>query len=137
MPASAFIRDTAFGQIVRLATRNRWPQYPEERDRDSWRKFVNERKSGNLARYGTVNRPDGADDEAKANPEDPESPHLGSSRPSEVGLSDDEGKDGQKEGWDSDAPTETHNAASGHKVDPNVGRDVQLVDWLENDPEVQ
>lgn len=135
MPASDFIRDTAFGQIVRLITRNRWPQYPEEKNLESWKKFVDEKKSGNLARYGTTSPRD-----EESSGADQDYPHLGGVRTRDAAADSkekEESGDGESDKSDSDFPTDgTYNVASGYKIDPDKGRDLHLVDWLENDPEV-
>jgi MFS transporter, DHA1 family, multidrug resistance protein len=137
MPASSFVRDTAFGQIARLLTNNRWPQYPEERDKDSWKKYVNERKSGYMARYGTLTPPEGVDSQAEARPDDLENPHFGGVRTRDAAAASEKEKRGSDSSSDGDFPDDgTHNIASGFKIHPEKGRDIHLVDWLENDPEV-
>lgn len=34
------LRDTAFGKLVRLATRSKWMQYPEEKDLSTWTEYL-------------------------------------------------------------------------------------------------
>jgi len=43
------IRDSAFGHCVRLVTRGKYLQYPEERDPEIWKKYVSHEKSGYAA----------------------------------------------------------------------------------------
>jgi DHA1 family multidrug resistance protein-like MFS transporter len=52
------IRDSPFGHIVRLVTRNKVFQYPEERDPELWKKYVNQEKSGYMAHHGTAEAPE-------------------------------------------------------------------------------
>jgi DHA1 family multidrug resistance protein-like MFS transporter len=53
------IRDSPFGHTVRLLTRNKVFQYPEERDAEIWKKYVNQEKSGNMAQHGSPEAPEG------------------------------------------------------------------------------
>jgi hypothetical protein len=110
------MRDTAFGQIVRLVSGRRFFKYSEEEDHELWKQFIDEKKSANLARHGTVEPPE--DDDEKEKDEDDHAPRE-----------------------DSDSSSRTHvdgqiNEASGVKVDPEKGRDINLVSWYgPNDPE--
>ena len=52
------IRDTAFGQIVRVASGRRYFKYPEEENHDLWKKFIDEKKSGHLAHHGSTAPPE-------------------------------------------------------------------------------
>ena len=110
------MRDTAFGQIVRLVSGRRFFKYSEEENHELWKSFIDEKKSANLARHGTVEPPE--DDDEKEKEEDDQTPRE-----------------------DSDSSSRTHvdgqvNEASGVKVDPEKGRDINLVTWYdENDPE--
>ena len=52
------MRDTAFGQIVRLASGKRFFKYAEEENPDLWKQFIDEKKSGNLAHHGSVLPPE-------------------------------------------------------------------------------
>lgn len=111
---SDFMRDTAFGQIVRLASGRRFFKYPEEANHDLWNQFIDEKKSANLAHHGTVEPP-----------EDGEQINGNHQTPRE----------------DSDSSSRTHvdeqvNEASGVRVDQEKGRDINLVSWYgPDDPE--
>lgn len=50
---SALVRDSFFGQLVRLVTNDRLFKYPEEIDPSIWHQFINPEKSRNLALFGT------------------------------------------------------------------------------------
>ncbi|OAK99024.1 MFS general substrate transporter [Phaeosphaeriaceae sp. SRC1lsM3a] len=112
------IRDTAFGHIVRLVTRNKVFQYPEERDHEIWKKYANQEKSGNMARHGAVGPPENSENET--------APELASAQ----GVRDRE--------RDSRSSSQTQvaegvNAASGVRVDPEKGRDKHVIDWYGDD----
>jgi len=103
------IRDSPFGHIVRLVTRNKVFQYPEERDPEVWKKYVNQEKSGHMAHHGA-----------------PEPPN-------------DNGNDTthERDGNVSDASSQTQvNEASGARVDPEKGKDRYVIDWYgDEDPQ--
>jgi hypothetical protein len=110
------MRDTAFGHLVRLVSGRRFFKYSEEENHELWKQFIDEKKSANLARHGTVEPPE--DDDEKEKEEDDQTPRE-----------------------DSDSSSRTHvdgqvNEASGVKVDPEKGRDINLVTWYsDSDPE--
>lgn len=108
-------RDTAFGKLVRLVTKNKSFQYPEEKDPSLWTRLIDERKSGNLAHHGDTSPPEEGDE--------PEG--LGGVRTRE-----------EKDRTDSADSSKTRvpsqdgvNQVSGVKVDPEKGKDVHLVSW--------
>ena len=115
------MRDTAFGQIIRVASGRRFFKYPEEENHELWRQFIDPKKSANLARHGTVEPPE---DDEKSNAD-----------------SSEERRKPARE--DSDSSSRTHvgedqptNMASGVKVDPENGKDINLVTWYgPDDPE--
>jgi MFS transporter, DHA1 family, multidrug resistance protein len=114
------IRDTTFGQIIRLVTKNRWPQYPEEKDPESWKKLVNDDKLRNFAHHETTECPVSDDDQTE----------LDDAR--KVWTGDEENDSGQ---WRDS--TQTFNDASGISVDLENGRHTYVVNWYgPNDPEV-
>lgn len=47
------IRDSAFGHIVRLASRGKYFQYAEEADPSLWKKYINEEKSNHQSQRGS------------------------------------------------------------------------------------
>jgi DHA1 family multidrug resistance protein-like MFS transporter len=103
---SDLIRDAPVGQIVRWITKNKYLQYPEEKDPSLYEKFISRQKSANLARYGQTSVPEDHD-----NNQDP-SRH------------------------DSESSNPTINTASGQPVHPEKGKDINLVDWWgPDDPE--
>jgi DHA1 family multidrug resistance protein-like MFS transporter len=125
MTVSHLIRDTAFGQILRLITKNRILQYPEEQDPEHWKKYLNEEKSGYIAHHGTAEPPE--DDELRQ--------ELQNARG--VRNRDAEG-DSPADSRDSMATGTTINEASGVAVDQEKGRDKNLIDWYgSDDPEVR
>lgn len=109
------IRDTAFGHIVRFVSRGKFLQYQEERDPSIWKKFIDEKASGNLAHHGTTDPPVDGEEPEKENEKDQRSGSESSSR--------------TKVGGDV-------NRASGVKVDPEKGKDLEVVTWYnDSDPE--
>lgn len=110
------IRDSAFGHVVRAASRGKVFAWPEQTDHGLWNKYVNDEKSANMARYGSV--------------EPPRDEHSRGAR-------------GREDGSDSDASSHTQvadggNEASGARVDPEKGKDRHVVDWYgPDDPGVR
>ncbi|KAJ4380443.1 GTPase-activating protein [Didymella sp. IMI 355093] len=102
------IRDSPFGHIVRLVTRNKVFQYPEEKDPNLWKKYVNQEKSGYVAHHGDTSPPE----------EDVE--ELRQAR----GVRDREGSESsQTEVGDE------YNHASGVRIDQEKGKDQHVIDW--------
>lgn len=121
------MRDTAFGQIVRLASGKRFFKYSEEENPEIWKHFIDEKKSGNLAHHGSI-----------LPPEEGEEIHgLGGMRTREDAPTNNPAPERE----DSEASSRTHigddyNQASGVKIDSEKGRDINLVSWYgPNDPE--
>ena len=59
---SDIVRDSVFGQLVRLATGGKVFRYPDELDPSIREKYINIEKSGNLAAHGTLQPPTEADE---------------------------------------------------------------------------
>ncbi|THX81932.1 putative caffeine resistance protein 5 [Aureobasidium pullulans] len=64
---SDLFRDAPVGQMIRWMTKNKYLQYPEEKDTSMYGKFINREKSGNMARYGQPNPPEDEEKEEKQN----------------------------------------------------------------------
>lgn len=108
------IRDSPFGHIVRLVTRNKVFQYPEERDTEIWRKYVNKEKSGHMAHHGAPEPPQDEENETTHEMAQRNRHFSASSSQTQV------------------------NEASGVRVDPEKGRDRHVIDWYGNeDPQVR
>lgn len=119
---SGLIRDTAFGQLVRLVTRNRVFQYPEEADPTIWQKYLDAKKSANLAHHGSTEKP-----------EEGEEPELGADVEKDKAQralpnGDESSRSSSKTQIGDDV-----NAASGVKVDGEKGKDIHLVSWYGDD----
>ena len=136
---AGLIRDSAFGHIVRLVTRNKAFQYPEERDLSVASRYYNTVKTRNLARYGKTAPPG---DESRGEKQPFESPSNGT-------MDDSQAKDEQvppalvysespslhSEQTAVDANGLVRNI-TGTPVDPERGRDLTVIDWDgPNDPE--
>ena len=126
------IRESAFGQTIRFISRNKIFQYPEEKDPESWKQYVNEELSGNLAHHGHTG-PHGDDSDTEDRP----AHGLGGIRTRDAQAD----AEVEKEASDSTETSRTreskgdYNQASGVKVDPEKGRDIHLITWRPNDPE--
>ncbi|KAL1791827.1 hypothetical protein ACET3X_009578 [Alternaria dauci] len=107
------IRDSAFGHIVRLVTRNKYLQYPEEQDPEIWKKYVSHEKSGYAAYHGSTQPPENAHEIDE--------------------LTQAHGVRSREDGNDSDTSSRTIgngvNEASGVRVDPEKGKDLHVIDW--------
>jgi len=110
------VRDSIFGQLVRLITRNKVFQYPEERDPSLWQKYVNAEKSGNMASYGQPEPPQD-DEKEEDNESQTRRQSSRSSSSTQVGEN------------------ECVNEASGKTIDPEKGQDSYVVDWYGPDDE--
>jgi DHA1 family multidrug resistance protein-like MFS transporter len=128
MPVGHLIRDTAFGQIVRLITRNRVFQYPEEQDPEYWKKYLNEEKSGYIAHHGHTEPPE---DDSQETLQNARGVRTRDEHPQERGDSRDSTQ------TDTTFTDGTYNEASGVRIDQEKGRDKNVIDWYgPNDPEV-
>lgn len=108
------IRDSPFGHIVRLVTRNKVFQYPEERDPELWKKYVHKEKSAHMAHHGNTEAPD---------EHVPEMQNI-------QGVRSREEAGGRSGRSSTTAVPEGHNEASGMKVDPEKGKDKNVIDWF-------
>lgn len=128
MPFVDLLRDTAFGQIVRVVTKRKFLQYPEEKDPELWKKWVSEEKSANAARYGAIEPPEEEESEEKSDYEK-EKP---AERRNREHSSEDSAATSQTRIPD-DAPI---NETSGVKVDAEKGMDKTVIHFLPDDPGV-
>lgn len=134
------MRDTAFGQVVRLVTKGRFFKYLEERDPSLWKKYVNEEKSGRAAHFGVEG---GAIQQPGEDEEMPQG--IGGVRTREDGNTEPLEPVGDRRSSDGSSRTQVgegekeeeanYNNASGIKVDPEKGRDLHIVDWFGPDDE--
>lgn len=105
------IRDTAFGHFLRFVSRGKLLKYAEEADPSLYLRYVDEKKSGNLADHGDTNpRDDGTEPETAGG---------------------DDRRSHSRETLDSkgDSDFEKVNEASGVKVDPEKGKDKHVISW--------
>lgn len=110
------IRDSPFGHIVRLVTRKKYFQYPEEKDPNLWKNYVNQEKSGYVAHHGNTSPPEEEVD------------GLREAR----GVRDREGSESSRT-----EVGEEFNYASGMRIDQEKGKDQHVIDWFgPDDPQV-
>lgn len=134
------IRDSCFGQIVRLVTNKKFLRYPEEDDVEYWKKYLNETKSGYAAHHGTTEPEEKSDkekDQQRSDSDTPDQEPLGGYRTREERGTQLPNSSGSSMTEVDSSERVRYNVASGIKVDPEKGKDVHIVDWYgENDPAV-
>lgn len=117
------IRDTAFGHCVRYLSGKRYLQFSEEADPSIWARYLDEKKSGNLAHHGDTNPPENGEELSGIGGQrtrDEQGERVSNSS-SQTRVADDHAN---------------INQASGIKIDPEKGRDQHVVTWYgPNDPE--
>jgi len=106
---SELIRDTLFGHILRFVTRKRVLRYQEEIYPELWKKFVNKHKSGNMAHHGSVEDEEREEENEKSVEHDQQPSSHASS--------------------DTQVDAKVVNERTGKQVDPEKGRDANIVDW--------
>lgn len=125
--APDIVRDSAFGHLVRKLTKNRYFQYPEERDLSVATKSYNVEKTKIICKYGQTTVP-----------EDDKSTHSSDFEKEEK----DTEKPQNQRALGSDTTLNNHASSKKNVVDAPVdherGRDVTIVDWEgPDDPEVR
>jgi MFS transporter, DHA1 family, multidrug resistance protein len=143
-------RDTLAGQLLRFATGRRILQYPEERDPSICDRYLNKEKSANMALHGSTSRPEQAPKELPTpshsdlpTPQgDEKQEPLSDSRQNNAAAAVDGAQRPSSRASSGSAATanENNNALvntlSNTRVDPERGRDADIVDWYgPDDPE--
>ncbi|OAP64980.1 hypothetical protein AYL99_00952 [Fonsecaea erecta] len=157
-------RDTVVGQILRLVTGRRILQYPEERDPSIWQRYLNVEKSANMAIHGSTATPQLEKDLGSASSSGPPTPESEEEQQRETPSVDgqaaippeakeqlnlpstpqhpDSNLQGPSRRSSHSASTANEpdnvlvNTLSGTRVDPERGRDTDIVDWYgPDDPE--
>ena len=124
------IRDSFFGHIIRLVSRNKAFQYPEEKDISVAERYYNTEKTKNIARYGQTTVSDDQNKENKSKDETDSEPKSNAA-PDRAGSDSDDSQSTRV-----DMNRQVSNV-TGTPVDPEKGRDLTIVDWDgPNDPEV-
>ena len=109
-------------------------KFLDERNPDIWKESLDKEKSGNLARYGTAEPPtEESDDDVKEGEEKEGEKEKEAEHQPRLNRGESDDSDATKTSRSDGAG---HNEASGVKVDPEKGRDLYLIDFLPNDPEV-
>ncbi|MCJ1312874.1 hypothetical protein MMC25_006550 [Agyrium rufum] len=128
---SEFFRDTVFGHLVRLVTRGKVLSYVEDRDPETWKRYVNHEASRRIAHHGHTGEHEPKDGEEE------EAPNQNEDRPQNTSHESSRTRIG-----DNDVPavktqSSTPRNIMGHRIDPEKGgRDVTMVDWYgDDDPE--
>ena len=155
---SELFRDTVAGQFLRLVTGKRILQYPEERDPSIWERYLNVEKSANMALHGSTSRPEEirrkptnesstvppSNEAAEKQQESDEKLYYDQAAP----LADDKERGESQSPQHPDPAQRTAsrttsrsvstvndhenvlvNTLSNTRVDPEKGRDADIVDW--------
>ncbi|EXJ68716.1 uncharacterized protein A1O5_08510 [Cladophialophora psammophila CBS 110553] len=159
-------RDTVVGQILRLVTGRRILQYPEERDPSIWQRYLNVEKSANMAIHGSTAPPQQEEKELPSTsssgpptpPAEEKEQQQGISPYYDQATTPAEAKEQpglqsasqhtnpnlqtfsrRSSGSASTANEVEHvlvNTLSGTRIDPEKGRNADIVDWYgPDDPE--
>lgn len=128
------IRDSCFGQIVRLVTNKKFLRYPEEDDVDYWKKYLNEEKSGHAAHHGTTEPEEKSEEEKdkegkRSDSDTPDQEPLGGYRTREQNGTQLPNSSGSSMTEVDSQERIRYNVASGVKIDAEKGKDVHIVDW--------
>lgn len=124
------IRDSIFGHAVRLVTRNKCFQYPEERDPEYWKKYINAEKSAEMAALGKTRTQLARE--------------AGDTKPTDTPVEDEKKEENDLTASPNDSSSTlteennnlTRNLSSGKAVDPEKGVNADIVDWWgPEDPE--
>ena len=122
------IRDTVFGHLLRLLSGSKVLPFLEEKDPEYWKQYVHRGKTANVARHGHTED----DSDSEAHPA--------------AGLTDKEAREKRGNSNES-SPARVSNSdtlaehsrlatnAVGMKVDPEKGKDVNVVTFVDDDPE--
>ncbi|KAI9782163.1 MAG: hypothetical protein M1835_004083 [Candelina submexicana] len=127
------LRDTIFGHLVRLVSRGRRLRYLEEIDPSLWHKYVNAEKSAQVARLGHVVY----GEEQRAFNAQPVASYQVEPQPtwadSALTITVDNSR--QQSQADEIYRARELNELSGAAVDPEVGKNVNVVEWWTRDSE--
>jgi MFS transporter, DHA1 family, multidrug resistance protein len=123
------IRDTAFGHLIRFLTGKRFLKFAEEKDPSIWTNYIDKKKSAYLADHGDTSPPDNVSLSGLEGVRTRENEYS-LFPPSHMWQLK------RLQDYNSRVTTERINKASGVKVDPEKGRDIDLVTWYgDDDPE--
>ena len=119
------IRDTVFGHLIRWISGGKVLPHPEDLDPRFWKKYVHEGKTARIAQQGHTGEPES---DSEPNAEKEHEPHL----PRERDLS-----------TESSEASQTRNGAEegtatndfGMKIDPEKGKDLNVIHFEPNDSE--
>lgn len=128
------IRDTAFGQIIRLVSGRRLLPYDDELITADWSKYVHKEKSGFMAKHGQPFPPEGQQNDFTR--------ELKAEQDEEATLQGDQNKTTRTPSRTTSDPSQnsgaTVNDISGVEIDADLGKDSYVVDWTgPDDPDAR
>jgi len=116
---SELFRDTLFGHVLRYLSHQRLFPHEEDKDPSVWQKYVHQEKTARMATHGHTGEVD----------EEKETESNGEAGDANTASSESADTGGSQSG--------TQNEVTGVRVDPEKGKDVNIVDWFgPEDPEV-
>jgi len=140
------LRDSVFGHLVRFVTKSKIFTYPEEKDPSQWKRWYNEEKSGFVAHHGETEAPEKQEKDENGEKKTKTLDELRNGRnasnaSSQTRNGDNSDGNARYETDDTDVGHDSYNQRvinrSGVPVDPEKGKDLNIVDWDgPDDPEV-
>ena len=124
-------RDTIFGHALRIVSRQRILPYAEDKDPAIWKRYLDEKKLGDMAHHGNV-------DPMKEEDVKNEQSSTGVDTPSDTFQNNTDQHFGDGSNTEDRSVQSHRNEISGLKVDVEKGgKDVSIVTWYsDTDPEV-
>jgi hypothetical protein len=131
------LRDTVFGQLLRLIFGPNILPYPEELDPTIWRKYVHVEKSGWMAHHGTAQPHNYLIDELQGQQIDEESKGQKTQEKVEESNAATPQTASRAPSTSANSETQLVTDINGIVVNPEKGKDIYVVDWSgPDDPQV-
>ncbi len=126
------VRDTVLGHFLRLVTGGRVLPYEEDRDPSLWKRYIDKEKSGRMAHHGHTEEEEKDEEEADAKGDSTQQQQRAGAAEGNATANTRDSSDTEVGSGDVQ-----RNEVSGHRIDPEKGRDVSIVTWFgDDDPEV-
>ena len=134
---SELFRDTIVGKILRLASRGKLYPFAEEKDPSLWRRYIHHNKTQEIATYGRLLEGHEKSKASNGNPDIEKEADRPADNISQPVHTSHESSTTRVSG-ENDHVGEPHKTnAVGQIVDPEKGKDTNVVEWYgSDDPEV-